>query len=236
MKKATTLALSALALVALLAQTASAANPVRISQVYGGGGGSTGTYLNDYVELFNNSGAAVTIGGWSIQYGSATGTSFGSTSGNMAILPAGASIAPCSYYLVQVGAAGSGGVALPVTPDFINTAGPSMSATTGKVALISNSIGNNACTGNTVGGIYVDVVGYGTGNCFETADAGTTSNTTVAVRNGGGTADTDNNSTDFTIQGTGITTIHNSASPASTLCLATPTMPTTWGKIKVLYR
>ena len=28
-------------------------NDLRLSQVYGGGGGSTGYYLNDYVELFN---------------------------------------------------------------------------------------------------------------------------------------------------------------------------------------
>jgi hypothetical protein len=231
MRKVTTLALFAMA---LLAQTASAANSVRISQVYGGGGGS-GTYLYDYVELFNSSGSAVNIGGWSIQYGSSAGTSFGSTAANMAIIPVGTTIGPCGYFLAQVGPAGTAGVVLPVTPDFVNTAGPSMSQSAGKVALINNSTGNNACSGNTVGGIYVDVVAYG-GNCFETAAALGTSNATVAVRNGAGTVDTDNNSLDITIQGTGVTTIHNSASPQNAACLATPTMPSTWGKIKVLYR
>ncbi len=235
MKKATTLGLFAMALVAVLAQTASAANAVRISQVYGGGGGSTGTYLNDYVELFNSSGVAVNIGGWSIQYGSAAGTSFGSTATNLAVIPAGATIPPCGYFLAQVGTAGSAGAPLPVTPDLVNSTGPNMSNSAGKVALISNAIGANACSGNTVGGIYVDVVGYN-GNCFETTAAPGVSATTVAVRNAGGMADTDNNLADFTIQGTGITTIHNSQSPANQACLATPTMPTTWGKIKVLYR
>ena len=46
MKKATTLIL-ALVLGAFAVQTASAASSVRISQVYGGGGGSTGTYIYD---------------------------------------------------------------------------------------------------------------------------------------------------------------------------------------------
>jgi hypothetical protein len=227
-KLVTTLALLA------ISTSAFAANSVRISQVYGGGGGSTGTYLFDYVELFNASGSAVNIGGWSIQYGSATGTSFGSSAGNMAILPQGASIAPCSYYLVQVGAAGTGGVALPVTPDFINAGGPAMSATTGKVALINNSVGANACSGNTVGGIYVDVVGYGTGNCFEGAAAPGTTSTQADVRNGGGLNDTDANNNDFTLVTNPVP--RNSQSPANTQCLATPATSGSWGAVKSLYR
>ena len=222
------------ALLAICTTSAFAANPVRISQVYGGGGGSTGTYLFDYVELFNASGSAVSIGGWSIQYGSATGTSFGSTAANMAVLPSGASIAPCSYYLIQVGGAGTGGVALPVPADFVNAAGPSMSATTGKVALINNAIGANACSGNTVGGIYVDVVGYGTGNCFEGADAPGTTSTSGNVRNGAGLNDTDANNNDFTLASPPVP--RNSQSPANTQCLATPATAGSWGKVKSLYR
>ena len=222
------------ALLAICSASAFAANAVRISQVYGGGGGSTGTYLFDYVELFNSSGVAVNIGGWSIQYGSATGTSFGSSATNMAVLPANASIAPCSYYLVQVGAAGSGGVALPVAADFVNAGGPSMSATTGKVALINNAVGGNACSGNTVGGIYVDVVGYGTGNCFEGADAPGTTSTQGDVRNGGGMNDTDANNADFTLVTNPVP--RNSQSPQNVACLATPASTKTWGAVKSLYR
>ena len=221
------------ALLALCATSAFAANSVRISQVYGGGGGS-GYYAYDYVELFNNSGAAVSIGGWSIQYGSATGTSFGSASTNMAVLPAGASIAPCSYYLLQVGGAGTAGIALPVTADFVSATGPSMSATSGKVALISNAVGANACSGNTTGGIYVDVVGYGTGNCFETAAVAALDNASAAVRNGAGITDTDNNSLDFTKVTNPVP--RNSASPANTACLATPATSNSWGQVKSLYR
>jgi hypothetical protein len=222
-----------LALLALCATSAFASNAVRISQVYGGGGGGSGTYLFDYVELFNASGAPVNIGGWSLQYGSATGTAFGSSATNVANLPAGVAIAPCSYYLVQVGPAGTGGVPFPVTPDLIS-ANPTMSATTGKIALISNQTINNPCSGNSVGGIYVDVVGYGTANCFETANAPTTTNVQAVVRNSGGLTDTDNNSADFALVTNPVP--RNSASPQNTECLATPTSNNTWGHVKSLYR
>ena len=113
MKRATSV-LVALVLGMVLAQSAFAANSVRISQLYGGGGTSSGAYQYDYVELFNNSGSTVAIGGWTLQYGSASGTSgLGSTPGsNVGLIPAGATIGPCGYYLIQCGSAGSGGVAL----------------------------------------------------------------------------------------------------------------------------
>ena len=77
-----------LALGLFAASTAFAANPVRISQVYGGGGGSS-VWTYDYVELFNSGGCPAAIGGWSIQYGSSAGTVFGSSATNCAFIPAG---------------------------------------------------------------------------------------------------------------------------------------------------
>jgi hypothetical protein len=226
----------ALALVVACAASAMASNAVRISQVYGGGGGSTGVYLYDYVELFNNSGVAVNIGGWSLQYGSATGTSFGGSAGNIANIPAGVVIQPCRYYLVQVGSAGTAGVDLPVTPDLV-TAGPNISQTTGKIALINNQTGNNLCNGNTSGAIYVDVVGWGpTANCFETSPAPVASSTLTEVRKTDGAQDTDNNSSDFLATATATVTVHNSQSPPNLACVSVPTMPATWGRVKMLYR
>ena len=49
-----------------------------ISQVNGGGGGTTGTYQADYVELKNISSSAQSLNGLSVMYGSATGQ-FGSS-------------------------------------------------------------------------------------------------------------------------------------------------------------
>jgi hypothetical protein len=69
-------------LLAVCAAPAFAANQVRISQAYGGGGGASGTYLRDYVEIYNSGVTPVNIGGWTLEYGSATGN-WGSSSGNI---------------------------------------------------------------------------------------------------------------------------------------------------------
>lgn len=232
-KFATRVMAFALCATAISAAAAFAANPVRISQVYGGGGGSTGTYLYDYVELFNNSGSSVNIGGWVLEYGSATGNWASSTS-NAFTFPAGTTIGPCKYILVQLGPAGTVGAALPVTPDY-TTANISASATNGKVGLF-NALNSNLACGSELAGTLVDKVAYGTANCAEgTATAALTS-TTTDVRNGAGTVDTDNNSADFAQVASGSVTLHNSSSPANIGCLATPTNAQTWGSIKTIYR
>lgn len=43
-----------------------------ISEVYGGGGGSTAVYMNDFVELVNLGSSAATLSGANLQYASAT--------------------------------------------------------------------------------------------------------------------------------------------------------------------
>lgn len=214
-----------------LASSAFAANQVRISQVYGGGGGA-GFYQFDYVEIFNYGGTSVNIGGWTIEYGSATGN-WGSSAGNIFTFPAGAVIEPCKYVLVQLGPAGTSGSALPVTADYSNTT-TSMSQSTGKVALM-NAINSNVACGSEAAGTVVDKVAFGpTATCSETAPTAVTTNQQGVVRNGGGTVDTDNNSTDFTITNQPVP--HNSQSPANSSCLATPAGRNTWGQIKTLYR
>jgi len=223
----------ALALGTLLAQGAFAANAVRISQVYGGGGGSTGTYLYDYVELFNATGSAVNIGGWALEYGSAAGN-WGSSAINIFNFPSGTSIAACSYLLIQLGTVGTAGAVFPVTPDF-TSANLSMSQSNGKVALFNATNANVAC-GSEAAGTLVDKVAYGTGNCPEgTATAALTS-TTTAVRNSGGLTDTDNNLPDFSLSSTPAVTMHNAASGASPTCLSVPARTSTWGRLKLLYR
>src|SRR5690242_1895221 len=60
---------------------------VVISQVYGGGGNAGSTFKNDFIELFNSSGATVTVDGWSVQYASATGTTWQVTNLSGSIAP-----------------------------------------------------------------------------------------------------------------------------------------------------
>ena len=67
---------------------------VTISQVYGGGGNSGAPLKSDFIELHNNGTSAVSLSGWSVQYASATGTSWQVTTLS-------GSIAPGGYYLVK---------------------------------------------------------------------------------------------------------------------------------------
>ncbi|NUR80240.1 MAG: nuclease, partial [Dermatophilaceae bacterium] len=170
----------------VVAPTAGAvSSDVVISEVYGGGGNSGATYRNDFVELRNNGSAAVSVAGWSVQYASASGTSWLRTALTGSV-PAGGS------YLVQLYGGSTTGAALP-TPDVTGTT--NLSATSGKVALVTNNT-TLACGSNCDAAAGVkDFVGYGTANDYETAPAPAGSNTTSPTRSG---PDTDNNRADFT--------------------------------------
>jgi hypothetical protein len=172
-----------------------------ISQVFGGGGSSGTPLANDYVELFNRSATAVSVTGWSVQYASSSGSSW-SKANLSGTIPAG------GYFLVQM-AGGSGGQALP-PPDA--TGSISMSASSGKVALVANqtllTCGAAPCLPNA--NIH-DFVGYGSANQSEgNAPTTTLSPTTAVFRAGAGCTDTDNNRADFA---TGSPAPRNSASP-----------------------
>src|SRR5438046_1160109 len=89
------LAVAASATVLAVAATpAQATSPdVVISEVYGGGGNTGAPWRNDFVELYNRSAATVNLSGWSVQYGSASGTTWLTT--NLT-----GSIAAGGFYLV----------------------------------------------------------------------------------------------------------------------------------------
>ncbi len=178
--------------VALLASAtpASAVSPdVVVSQVYGGGGNSGATLQNDFIELHNRGDAPVSLAGWSVQYASATGATW-------QVTPLSGTIAPGRYYLVQE-AAGAGGTTPLPTPDA--TGSIAMSATAGKVALVTTTTAL-ACGASCAGDASVrDFVGYGaTASSFEgSGPAPGLSNTTAALRADDGATDTDNNAADF---------------------------------------
>ena len=180
-----------LASFALLFAASSAQAEVVISQVYGGGGNSGATLKNDFIELRNNGPTAVDLTGWSVQYASSTGTTWGGRTNLTGSIPAG------GFYLIQQAQGAGGTVDLP-TPDAVGTI--AMAGTAGKVAL-SRSI--TALTGAcpTADANVVDFVGFGSAaNCFEgSAPTGTLSNTTAALRGGDGSIDTNNNGSDFAV-------------------------------------
>jgi hypothetical protein len=194
-----------------------------ISQVYGGGGGTTGTYMFDYVELKNVSNSPQSLNGLVLMYGSATGQ-FGSSSTNIFALPD-VTIAPGKYYLVQTSTAGTGGVALPVSPD-VTTTNLNLSGTSGKIALVTTAFASNSCGATATpctlpNASIIDLVAWGAAN---NAEGGAPTNGGVAitatdgnVRKNNGCTDTDNNNNDFTIVSGPVP--RNSAS-ASTTCAA----------------
>jgi hypothetical protein len=167
---------------------------VVISQVYTGGGLNTGspTFNQDYVELFNRSATAQSIGGFTVQFGSGTGTTYTVS----AVIPAGTTLAAGGYYLIGL-ATGSAGSVLAPAPNFTSTS-ISLATASGKVALVTNGTaltGANPATSATV----VDFVGYGAANGYEgsgpTGTALTT--TTAAFRASGGCVDINQNAFDF---------------------------------------
>ena len=193
----TRIAAALLAAGLISAAPAHAASDIVISQVYGGGGNSGATLKNDFIELFNRGNTPVSLAGWSVQYASATG----STWNNKTDLPA-VTLQPGQFFLIQE-AAGTGGTASLPAPDSTGTI--AMSGSNGKVALVAST---TALSGATPSG-YVDLVGYGSANHAEGSPAPALSNTTAALRTNACT-DTDNNAVDFT---TGVPTPRNSASP-----------------------
>jgi hypothetical protein len=197
-----------------LASSAQALPSVLVSQVYGGGGTSTGsaTYSTDYVEIFNRSASEVDLSGWSLQYGSAAGT-FGSSSTNIFPFPSGTKIGGHKYLLVRSSAAGSVGATLTPAADLVSDF--TMAAAAGKVALADQvlGLGCGSAVSRCSSTHIADMVGYGsTASDFEGAapTAGTTT-TSGAVRKSLGCTDTDDNLSDFDVVSGPVP--HNSATP-----------------------
>lgn len=160
-----------------------------ISQVYGGGGNSSASYTNDFIELYNPTSAAINVKDYSVQYASYNGTSWTSTT----VLPD-KDIPPGQYFLIQQASGGAVGAAMP-TADATGTT--NLSGTRGKVILVSIS---TASTGSCPTTNVIDKVGYGSADCFEgTAPAaGPTDNIKSVMRTLSNNEDKNQNSTDFT--------------------------------------
>jgi hypothetical protein len=178
----------------LLAVPAAHAAPSQlvVSQVFAAGGNAGASFTNDYVELFNRGNASIDLTGWSIQYATATGTSWSPT--NLA-----GSVSPGRRYLVELGSGGTAGSALP-TPDATGTV--NLAASGGKVALVQDTtaLSCGATPGSCSATASVrDLVGYGsTASDYEGAAAalGLTSSTAL-VRAGDGCTDGTSNAADF---------------------------------------
>lgn len=192
-----------------------APSDVVVSQVYAGGGNAGAPFTHDYVELVNKGSAPVDVTGWTVQYASASGTSWQSAALT-------GSIQPGRYYLVQLASAAAVGSPLP-TPDATGTM--NLANAGGKVALVRDGTplqcgaSAGSCAGN---GQIADLVGWGSAADFEgTGAAPALSNTTADLRADGGCTDTDDNAADFA---GGDPAPRNSSAPALQ-CGSTPPPP-----------
>ncbi|MDN3351325.1 lamin tail domain-containing protein [Actinomadura sp. DC4] len=166
--------------------SATPATSVVVNEVYGGGGNSGATYTNDFVELTNRSGAAVSLDGWSVQYHS------GGATGTWQVTALGGSLAPGGFYLIGEAKGAGGTQALPETQA---TGTIAMSATAGTIALVQGTTALTCADSAACQSASTDLVGYGTAVLNETAPAAGASNTASVQRKDA--ADSDDNSADF---------------------------------------
>ncbi|WP_139416231.1 ExeM/NucH family extracellular endonuclease [Agromyces laixinhei] len=166
---------------------------VVINEVYARGGSANQPFSGKFVELYNPTGEAVSLDGWSLQYRSATST--GASSGVGALS---GEIGAGGYYLIGLpgNPAGTGAALPPV--DVTVTVNPS--GTNGSLFLANVAGAINPGTGSIVNNPQVvDYVGYGTSDNFEGAAAdytGGNSDPGSIVRTD--FVDTDVNAADFT--------------------------------------
>jgi Lamin Tail Domain len=208
--------LSALALLlAAASASGSGAGSVVVAEVFAAGGNSGAAYANDYVELFNRGASAVAVDGWTVQYASASSTTWQSTALSGSI-PAG------GRYLVQFASGGANGSLLPA-PDATGTT--NLAVTGGKVAVVDNATGLScgASPGSCSAVSAVeDLIGYGGAADYEGSGAAPAGSATLALaRAGGGCTDADDNAADFA---TAAPAPRNSSTPASA-CSAPPPPP-----------
>jgi predicted extracellular nuclease len=143
---------AAVLVVAPQAGAVQTSSEVVISEVYGGGGNGGAPFSNDFVELVNHGTAPVSVAGWSVQYASATGTSWTNTTTLTGSIAAG------GFYLVAEGAGGTPSAVLP-TPDATGTI--AMAAGAGKVALVNDDTALACGATCSTAADVVDFVGYG---------------------------------------------------------------------------
>ena len=191
-----------LALGALLGPAQAA---VVISQVFGGGGNTGAVIRSDFIELFNAGSTAEDIGGWSVQYASATSATWAATA-----IPAGTSLPAGRYYLIQQATGAGGSVSL--SPDHTGTLG--LAGTAGKVALSKTSAALSGAP--PVSANLVDLVAYGsTATGGEGSPTANLSAVLAAQRKGAGCTDTGSNAGDFDVAAPAPRNLATAAAPCA---------------------
>ncbi len=166
---------------------------VIIYEIYGGGGNSGALYTNDYIVLYNSGSTNVSLSGYSIQYASATASSWTS-------FALSGTINAGKFFLVSLGSGGSNGSSLP-TPD--QSFSTNINATDGKIALLNTTSTLSTTNPSTdpISANVLDFIGYGNGaNAFEGTTYAPAPSNTKSIRRTKAVLDTNQNGTDLTSQ------------------------------------
>jgi chitodextrinase len=182
-------------------------NHLVISQIQTGGDGSPQTAEDEFYEIYNPTASSVSMAGMSLQYKSASGSTY-------SVQTLSATIPSHKYYLVARASYNGpthGFPAADLTTTLLNVGG-----TGGNLFLVN---GTTALSGTcSTDSSIIDKVAWGTGNCPETTATSAPAINNSVQRKPGGTSgsgtDTGNNSTDF--QSLIPSAPHSSASGAAT--------------------
>ncbi|WP_225986842.1 cadherin-like beta sandwich domain-containing protein [Rufibacter sp. LB8] len=210
-----------------------------ISEIYAGSGES-GPYTHDFVELYNPTDAPISVGGWSMQVASATGSTWIKTALPSKVIPA------KGYFLFQgATVTGAPGVGVGVFDDNLGTF--AFASSGGKIVLVNNNI--LLTVANPVGPQVVDKIAWGNATTgFEGAAApaftatsslerkavATSTAATMAADGSDATRgngyDSNNNSFDFVVSATPsiqnlVSPLEGEIAPTTTTAAATAITP-----------
>jgi predicted extracellular nuclease len=181
LRRGATLLLRAAALLAFAfaAPAMAQLQPLRISQVYGGGGQPGAALRHDFVELFNAGEGAVSLDGMFLHV---------SASGSTTWLPAaalGGSLEPGQYLMVRFAAGAE--TSMPALDTYDLSTSVNLAANAGKIALTATAARPSGCAYTAV-----SFVSYGTTNCPSGAAPALTAETSAQRRDDGCYASTSN--------------------------------------------
>jgi hypothetical protein len=159
------------------------ANPVIITQIYGGGGNSGAAYKSDFIEFYNTTDTDIDISGWTVYYVAAT---LSSTTVKYEF-PLNTRIKAGKHFALKCADGAGTQPAWNVT--FDETSTMALSGSSGKVILLKSNAAFTLSTPPTLNEIinntdFIDYVGYGTSAVpiWGSAMASNTTNTTSAKR------------------------------------------------------
>ncbi len=169
---------------------------LKITEIYTEGGRTGAAYDHDYVEIQNTSGSTLTMTGLSLQYRApgATGTA-------TKLVDLTGSMAANTYDVVQLGTDGAAGAPVADVQYDLSSTGPNLDSAGGTLFVAKRTSDYDPGTGAvTADQFRADLVGWGSGNTFETAaaDSSTVTPAKAITRLAGGT-DTDDNSADLNV-------------------------------------